>query len=101
MGRGIGKSPITVTIGEQEQSSPQQPLLLFLESEQGFLQQSFWHLDLALCLVVSFLHLSFPPHAHTELGVIAVKTNNNITLSNMERINFMDFKRSVTHFVFK
>ena len=60
-GSCVGKSAITVIEIEQLQLSPQQPFLFFFDSEEGFLQQSFWHLD--LCSVVSFWHLSFP-HAH-------------------------------------
>lgn len=65
MDNRFGKSAIIRVETEQEQSPPQQPFFLFLESEHDFLQQSFSHLDLEACSVVSFLHLSFPLHAHT------------------------------------
>jgi hypothetical protein len=82
----VGKSAKTINETEQLQLSPQQPFLFFLASENGFLQQSFWHLD--LCSVVSFLHLS-PPHAHVEVVGAVVKTSNNRILSDMDMINFM------------
>jgi hypothetical protein len=88
-GSGVGKSAITIIETEQLQLSPQQPFLFFFESEYGFLQQSFWHLD--LCSVVSFLHLS-PPQAHIEVVGAIVKTSNNRILSNMDMINFMSYK---------
>ena len=89
MDNGFGKSPIFVIVGEQEQSFPQQPFLLFFDSEHGFLQQSFLHLDLDMCSVVSFWHLPFPLHAHAEFVVIVVNTNNNIILSDIDRMNFI------------
>lgn len=86
IGKALGKSAMTTRFGEQEQSSPpQQPFFFFLESEQDFLQQSFWQFE--RCWTLSFLHLSFP-HAHTGDVVTVVKTNNKIQLSDMETMNF-------------
>ncbi len=77
---------MTVIETEHVQLSPQPFFLLFFESEQGFLQHCFWHLD--LCSVVSFLQLS-PPHAHVEVIGAVVKTSNNNKWSDMDMINFM------------
>ena len=82
----FGKSAMSIIETEHLQLSPQHFFFLFSEFEQQFCEQSFWHLGLQYC--VSFLWLFFP-HAHAEVVVDMVKTSSNITLSDMETINFM------------
>ena len=71
---------------EHVQLSPQHFFFLFLELEQQFREQSFWHLG--LLFIVSFLWQLFP-HARTGFVVDMVKTSSNITWSDIETINFI------------
>ena len=82
----FGKSAMSIIETEHVQLSPQHFFFLFSELEQQFWEQSFWLLGLLYC--ASFLWL-FCPHAHAEVVVDTVKTSSNITLSDMETINFM------------
>lgn len=71
---------------------------LLLELDWAFWQQAFWHFATVCSTSFSDLLLS---HAHAEVYVVAVNTNNKTILSDMESIDFNKIINAKLSFLLK